>query len=272
MLDLEIAYRVMAEPDQEDPDAKFFAPPTRALGATEGKRKVLGICRPWFDRADKPVRELCYQALDYLEQTCGYEMVDIDLPLLDDGQRAHALTIMTEVLTGCSPSILAKLTPANRILLSVASRTTSLDFLQAQRLRNLLMQHLSHLYEKHPGLIIITPTTPNAGWPFQESDLSQGVTDGNTQIRNMEYAWLANFTGCPALSAPVGYLAPEAGKGEGQVPIGLMGMGEWGAEDALVGFGYDVESWLHSGFKGGRRMPAEARKLDVLGLAGGESR
>lgn len=269
MLDLEIAYRTMAEPDPEDPDGKFFALPTGAPSSTRGSRKVLGICRPWFDRADKPVRDICYKALDYLEQQCGYEIVNINLPLLDDGQRAHAITIMSEVLTCCSPSVLANLTPANRILLSVASRTTSLDFLQAQRLRHLLMQHLSHLYEQHSELIIVTPTTPNAGWPFQEADLSQGVSDGNTQIRNMEYAWLANFTGCPAISAPVGYLAPEAGKGEGRVPVGLMGMGEWGGEEGLMGFGYAVEGFLHRGLEGGRVEPdlQSGRAEDVFALA-----
>ena len=71
----------------------------------------------------------------------------------------HAITIMTEVLTGCPPSTLSQLTPPNKILLSVASQTRSLDFLQAQRLRHLLMQHLTHLYDKHPRLVIVTPTT-----------------------------------------------------------------------------------------------------------------
>lgn len=265
MVDLEIAYRIMAEPDQLDPGSALFAPPA-APAKPQSRRKILGICRPWFDRADKAVREACYAALEYLEREHGYETVDISLPLLDDGQRAHAITIMTEVLSGCSPSTLSRLTPANKILLSVASQTGSLDFLQAQKLRNLLMQHLAHLYTLHPGLIIVTPTTPNAGWPFQPQDLTYGVSDGNMQIRNMEYAWLANFCGCPALSAPVGFLEPREGYGKGVVPVGLMGMGEWGCEDGLVGLGYDLEEWLQGNLRGGR---ARARGWeDVFGMVG----
>lgn len=179
------------------------------------------------------------------------------------GQLAHALTIMTEVLSGCTPSTLNALIPPNRILLAVASQTRSLDFLQAQRLRNLHMQHLAHLYTTHPGLILVTPTTPNAGWPLAHpADASPipgvgyGVSDGNTQLRNMEYAYLANFVGCPALSAPVGYLS------EGRVPVGLMGMGAWGCEDEVVGFGYDVERFLHRGLEGGRVRPGNW--MDVL--------
>jgi Asp-tRNA(Asn)/Glu-tRNA(Gln) amidotransferase A subunit family amidase len=115
------------------------------------------------------------------------------------------------------------------------------------------MQHLSHLYSLHPGLLIVTPTTPNAGWSIHPGDLKYGCSNGNMQVRNMEYAWLANFVGCPAMSAPVGYLDVEEGKGmTGKVPVSLMVMAEWGAEDECIAFGYDVERWLHEGLEGGR--------------------
>ena len=105
--------------------------------------------------------------------------------------------------------------------------------------------------------------SPNPGWPHEDRDVATGgygITDGNTQIRNMEYVYLANFTGCPALSAPVGFLDPPDAvkrqtKGEGKVPVGLMGMGDWGSEDELVAFGYDVEAFLHGGLEGGRVRP-----------------
>ena len=148
------------------------------------------------------------------------------------------------------------------------------------------MQHIAYLYEKHPGLIIVTPTTPNAGWPIHPGDLKyvrtplpcsqamrleqriliavQGCSNGNMQIRNMEYAWLANFAGCPALSAPVAYLDP-AGGGEGKVPVSLMAMAEWGGEHELIAFGYGVEEYLSEGLEGGRVKGGNW--VDVLGLA-----
>lgn len=71
---------------------------------------------------------------------------------------------MTEILSGCDPATLSALTPPNKILLAVASQTSSRDFLQAQKLRNLLMQHLAWLFERERRergreLVIITPTT-----------------------------------------------------------------------------------------------------------------
>lgn len=107
----------------------------------------------------------------------------------------------------------------------------------------------------------MTPTTPNAGWPIGEGELTHGMTDGNMQVRNMEYVWLANFTGVPCIQFPVGYV--EATKGEGKIPVGMMGHGEWGSEDELIEFGFDGEEWLARGYEGGRRRPEGW--VDVLG-------
>jgi Asp-tRNA(Asn)/Glu-tRNA(Gln) amidotransferase A subunit family amidase len=94
-----------------------------------------------------------------------------------------------------------------------------------------------------------------AGWPIaHEGDLKYGITDGNTSIRNMEYVWLANFAGCPAISCPIGYVDPV--KGKGKVPVGLMAMGEWGSEDALIEWGRDAEKWLIEEYQGGRSRPS----------------
>ena len=131
------------------------------------------------------------------------------------------------------------------------------------------MEHLAHLYKQHPGLIIVTPTTPNCGWPIKSpTDLMHGCSDGNQSIRNMEYVWLANFCGCPCLQFPVGYADPLSGKGTDKMPIGLMGMSEWGSEDALIEWGYSGEAYLNGALEGGRRHPPNW--VDVLKLAGSD--
>ncbi|KXL45313.1 MAG: hypothetical protein FE78DRAFT_148470 [Acidomyces sp. 'richmondensis'] len=260
MVDLEIAYRVMAKPDALDPDSMRFIAPQNAK-CLSPRRKVLGIFRAWFNRADAPVRDACEKALEYLTSELGYETVDITIPLLHDAQIAHAMTILCEVASGV-PSV-ANLTPANQILISCGSKTPGIDILQAQKLRNLLMQHMAHLYEKHPGMIVITGTTPNAGWSYHPSDLRHGCSDGNMQIRNMEYVYLANFVGCPAISVPVAYVDPVVGSG--RVPVGMMGMGEWCSEDELIAFGYDCEKYLADAYVGGRAIPMNF--VNVMELA-----
>ncbi|ORY14195.1 glutamyl-tRNA amidotransferas-like protein subunit A [Clohesyomyces aquaticus] len=240
MVDLETSYRVLAQPD-----------PSHHI-------KVLGIYKPWFDRADPEVKVACQSALDYFVSKLGYQVVDITLPLIHEGQLAHAMSIMSEAVT--AQTDISYLTAPNKVLLKVGAQATARDFLLAQRLRNMLMEHLAHLFTTYPGLIIVTPTTPNAGWQIKSGDLTHGLMDGNTQIRNMEYIWLANFTGIPCIQFPVGYV--DAKKGEGKIPIGLSGNGQWGSEDALIEFGYDGEAWLNEGLEGGRAMPGSW--VDVL--------
>lgn len=127
------------------------------------------------------------------------------------------------------------------------------------------VEHLAFLFAKHPGLLILTPTAPEAGWRIHPGDGAYGFSDGNVTIRNMMYVWLANSTGCPAVSCPVGYADPEPGSGSGKLPIGLMAMAEWGAEEQLLAWARETEDYLHGG-SGGRRRPEEW--ADVVKLAG----
>lgn len=251
MSSLEVAFRVMAQPDPTHRASALF-PPSRPL--TSPRPKILGIFKPWFDRSDPPVRDLCNAAIEHLTSQLGYSKVDITLPLLPEGQLAHAMTILNEAVNGVKDR--SGLTAANKVLLAVGGRAPTSDFLKAQQVRQLLMSHLGFLFQKYPGLIIVTPTTPTVGWPIKkETDLKYGCSDGDMSVRSMEYVWLGNFTGCPAITFPVGYASPAKGYGESDVPIGLMGMGEWGSEDALIEFGYDGEAYLHEGYKGGRKRP-----------------
>lgn len=256
MCDLEVSYRVLAQPDPSNNPSSLFSRPRELTGP---RNKVLGVYKAWIDRADPPVQEACQSALQYFKSELGYEIVDINIPILKEGQMAHAMTILAEGASGFRSSIY-DLTGPNRVLMSVARQTPATDFLLAQRVRNILMEHLAQLFRAHPGLIIVTPTTPNAGWPIDPAELSHGVTNANMQLRNMEYVWLANFTGIPCIQFPVGYV--DGVKGKGKVPVGLSGQGEWGSEDALIEFGYDGEKWLHEGYVGGKVRPEEW--VDVL--------
>lgn len=257
MADLEISYRVLAQPNPANFPSSHFSPPKPLTGP---RNKVIGICKPWFDRADPPVQEACNSALQYFQSELGYKVIDINIPLLQQGQLAHAMTILVEGVD--LKKSIWDLTPPNRILMSVARQTPTVDYLLAQRVRNMIMEHLSHLFQKYPGLVIVTPTTPNAGWPIEKADIACGMSNANMTLKNMEYVWLANFTGIPCIQFPVGYV--EGIKGKGKVPIGMSAQGDWGSEDALIEFGYDGEKWLHHGYVGGKPRPDGW--VDVLNL------
>lgn len=248
--DLAMSYQVMAKPDEGDSASSGFPDPLRTRETAATRPRIIGICQDWISRSDPEVRALFDKAMGhYRNQQQAYTVVDISIPYLPEGQKAHALTILAEIASGVTREQVSQLTPANKILLSVGgTQTAAQDFLAAQKLRNLLMRHLAHLFQKHPGLVIATPTTPFAGWKIAhgEADLTHGVSDANTSLRSMEYVYLANFTGCPAISRPMGYAVPSSGAdgSQQQMPVGLMGMGEWGSEEALIEWARDGEGVL----------------------------
>jgi Asp-tRNA(Asn)/Glu-tRNA(Gln) amidotransferase A subunit family amidase len=246
--DLALAYRIMATPapTAEDSQSASFPNPLASIPSTSAiaaRRKVIGLVRPWIDRAEPSVRVVFDAALRHYQHQQGYSVIDIDIPYLPEGHRAHSLTILSEISSGVGRSQIRDLTPHNKLLLSVTGNmATAQDFLASQKMRHLLMCHLAHLFTQYPGLVIFTPTCPIPGSKIEcgAADLTHGVADGKASVRSMEYTWLANFTGCPAISCPAGY-NPDSG-----VPIGLMGMSEWGTEEALFHFARDGEAVLDS--------------------------
>lgn len=264
--DLTIAYRVMSQPN---PDCHIQSRFARSDPPPKGQKKVMGIYRDWWNKADRRVKEVCDRAVDYLANKCGYEIIDITIPYIPEAQLAHSVVCITEMAesarrrTPNPADWLSLVGPANKVVMSVGTRTPAADMLKYGALRELIMQHLAYLFQKHPGLLIVTPTSPLIGWPIVPGDQAYGMSDTNTTIRNMLYVFLANLTGTPALSAPVGYVDPD--QGEGKLSIGLMATGEWGSEEQLLAWAAEAEEYLHNATESGRRRPDEW--LDVVDLA-----
>lgn len=95
MVDLELAYRVMAQPDTLNSDSALFKAPVSVSSKQVGRKRALGIYKTWFDQAEVQVQKVCWRALDYLTTTLGYEVVDISIPMIHEGQLAHAMTVRT---------------------------------------------------------------------------------------------------------------------------------------------------------------------------------
>ena len=261
MKDLELAYRIMAAPNPDDCTSSAFPSPS-LNSERKTMQKVIGLYKPYFDFADSNVLKSCHAALSYFEGL-GYRIIDIQIPYLPEGQLAHAMTILSEISS--SVTDLSNLSPANKVLISVGKKTPASDFLLAQKMRNLLMQHLAFLFEEHPSLLIVTPTTPTAGWHIDggAADLKHGVSDANMSVKNMIYVWLANFCGCPAITIPVG--RTTAKEGDGKIPVGLMAMAEWGKEEDLLEWGRAGEKWAWK--EGEEQMEKPGNCVDVIELA-----
>lgn len=264
--DLTIAYRLMAQPDPECPVSGRFG---TSKVPEAGAPRVMGVYREWWAEADPRVAEVCNKAIDYFAKKRGYEVIDISIPRIAESRIAHGLICIAEMAEGArrrtpNPADWLSLSgAANRLLLSSATQTPAADYIKCNTLREMLMRHLAWLFQEHPGLMIMTPTSPMIGWARSAGDESYGVSDTNTSFHNMMYIFLANMAGNPAVSAPVGYVEPD--QGEGEMPIGMMAMGEWGAEEQLLEWAREAEEYLNETYEGGRRRPKTW--FDVLGKA-----
>jgi Asp-tRNA(Asn)/Glu-tRNA(Gln) amidotransferase A subunit family amidase len=263
--DLAIGYRVMSQPNPDDRGQNLLAVSAPPEPST---KKYLGVCREWLATADPDVLAIFDQSLTHLTTELGYEAVDIRLPFLREGQLAHSAICVTESVADARARAddparyLDLLSHPNRLVLATGAQTPAADYLAYGQIRQVVMAHLAFLFEKYPGMLVLTPTTPIAGWPVTPGDEAYGCFDGNLTIRNMTFAWLANVSGCPAVTCPAGYVEP--GQGEGMLPVGVMAMGEWGMEEQLLGFAQEREVYLNEVYPGGRRRPEEW--ADVIGL------
>ncbi|KJR81536.1 amidase [Sporothrix schenckii 1099-18] len=266
--DLKAAYRTISQPNPDDPVTGKFA---ISLPPATNARRVIGVPREWVARADPVVLEHFNRVVDHCRDALGYEIVDIQIPLLSQGQAAHGPLCLLESLdkvrdraTPNRDDWAGMLNAQNRILLTIIQHASAVDLLKFNQLRTVLMRHMAHLFtEKHPGMIVLTPTTPMAGWKKLPGDDVYGFMDGNMTLHCMLYVWLSNTTGCPSVSCPMGYAEPE--QGEGRVPMGVLAMGEWGAEEQLLGWAAEAESYLHNTYPGGRIRPA--KWVDVIARA-----
>lgn len=75
--------------------------------------------------------------------------------------------------------------------------------------------------------------------------------------KTARYVFLSNFTGCPSISIPCGY-------SEEGLPIGLMGMATWGAEETLLELGRAGERYLEQVV--GRRKPDGEAWVDMMNV------
>lgn len=270
--DLTVAYRVMAQPDPEDPVTGLFAPSIPPSVDGKNHKKYLGLCRPWINRAGPEVRALFDKAVEHYTTTLGYEVVDIDLPFLHEGRVAHGAINLSEAADKAKARAWSStkqgytrpsrwtdlLAPANAITCSVGAQTTASDFLKFSQVRATIMGHLAFLFEKYgPGLLVASPICPDAGYPITQGDEAYGFTDANRLLRSMTYVWLSNMSGCPSATVPVGYVDPlPQNKGDGgRLPVGMLAMGMWGEEERLLEWASEGELYIRDKWPGGRLRP-----------------
>ncbi|MEE2961910.1 MAG: amidase [Myxococcota bacterium] len=239
--DLALSYQTIAGPDSRDPNSQNQpAPDLPRRESKDLSGTVIGIHRDWFEHSDSEIVQACQHAVDHLVRL-GASVKPITVEYLEESRLAHAVTIASEMLTSMShafPSQAHEFGLDVQMNLGLASAFQSSDYLKAQQIRAQAIQNLEQIFLEVD--VIATPTTACTSPFIPEDALPHGESDLTVLTRIMRYAFLANLTGIPGLSAPVGY--DHWGK-----PIGLQLMGRPWQESMLIRFGHALQEY--HGFK-----------------------
>jgi Asp-tRNA(Asn)/Glu-tRNA(Gln) amidotransferase A subunit family amidase len=141
---------------------------------------------------------------------------------------AHAITISSEMAQALDhpwDTHHREHNPDIRLSLALARAWTAADYLKAQRVRARTIAHFNRVLEAVD--VVITPTTAVTAPRITAAALRAGESDLAVQTEIMRFVTVANLTGLPAISFPVGY-------GFDGLPIGMQVIGRAHGEPALL--------------------------------------
>jgi len=229
-----------------------------SLEAGEVRSLRIGVVRDNVSEDVAPaVREACQEAIEALRAETGGAVREIELADIEPAALATVLIANTEGLSALSPRRLAKLDPElspiargfakYRMLLPAAAS------MKAQRVRTLMRHRVAAVFEDVD--VIAWPTVPAVAPLLQAPlvELPSGMLTADQA--NVRGAGLANLTGIPALSVPVG-LADG-------LPIGLQLQAAWGRDELLLDAAEALER--ASGRRWVESLPPLARQAETTG-------
>ncbi|XP_033626678.1 fatty acid amide hydrolase-like [Asterias rubens] len=244
--DAAIAYACIAGPCPSD-SLSSNQPPVELTGFNDKDLKgmKLGIDKQFYEHADPEIVGACNKALDVLKSH-GAEVVDIQIPELEEARIAHIITILAEMRSSLHEAFCNQYSEQyfeNAGLLSTTEMLTTTDYIQAQRQKTRTITFLKSIFKDVD--VILLPGNAILAPEIKPGYLKHGFSDTSMTADIIRHVFLANLTGIPAMTVPVGYSM------EG-LPISLQIMGAWWKESTILQVGRFAEKCL------------EKRKPDVF--------
>ncbi len=190
----------------------------------------IGVVRDAVSEDVTPeVGEACDAAIEALRAETGGEVREIELADLDAATLAAILIINGESLGGVSPRQLndldSEVSPINRGFAKYRMLLPAAAIAQAGRVRTLMRRRLAGLFDEVD--VIAWPTIPAVAPPLESPLVELPSGTQTADQANVRGAALANLTGIPAISVPVGL-------GAGDLPIALQLQAAWGRDELLL--------------------------------------
>jgi aspartyl-tRNA(Asn)/glutamyl-tRNA(Gln) amidotransferase subunit A len=174
------------------------------------------------------VREACEKAIEDLRGAGGGEVRRIELPELAAATLATVLIANSESLGSVTPERLnnldPELSPLGRGLLKYRLMLPAVATVKAHQVRTMARRRLAVVFEEVD--VIAWPTVPAVAPPLEAPlvELPSGTLTADAA--NVRGGALANLTGIPSISVPVG-------SSEG-LPVALQLQAAWGRDELLL--------------------------------------
>jgi Asp-tRNA(Asn)/Glu-tRNA(Gln) amidotransferase A subunit family amidase len=190
----------------------------------------IGVVRDTVSEDVAPeVREACDAAVEALRAETDGEVREVSLPDLERATLAAILIVNAEALGGITPerlnSLHPEISPIARGFMKYRMLLPAAAILQSARVRALMRRRLAALFE---GVDVLAwPTVPAVAPPLEAPlvELPSGTLTADQA--NVRGAGLANLTGIPSISMPVGLSSDE-------MPIALQLGAAWGRDELLL--------------------------------------
>jgi Asp-tRNA(Asn)/Glu-tRNA(Gln) amidotransferase A subunit family amidase len=199
-----------------------------AAGDAAGLR--IGVVRDSVSEDVTPeVAAACEGAIEALRAETAGTVREISLPDLEAATLATILIINSEGMSGIRPEQLNRLdpelSPIARGTLKYRMLLPAAATVQATRVRTLMRRRLAAIFEEVDA--IAWPTIPAPAPPLDSPLVELPSGTQTADQANVRGAALANLTGIPSISMPVGL------SGEG-LPVALQLQAAWGRDELLL--------------------------------------
>ena len=205
-------------------DARLLAEAllARPLPARDAAQLRIGVVRrPYWEDIDAHVEEACSEALG----ASGFAPAELQIPFAELAAPAGAVRAGAELGVAVPNVVVSELDPITRGLLQYGALQPARRLIRADRVRARLRRALVDSFMACD--LLAWPTNPAPAPPIEAPLLQLPSGPALPDAPNIRQAILANLTGVPGISVPVGF-HPSG------LPIGLQLLAPWGEESRLL--------------------------------------
>lgn len=230
--DTAIMLQAIAGHDPKDPTTGRVPVPDYSEALVPDIRGLkVGVPRHFFFSDDPTINsETLAVAEDGLKalEDMGAQVEEVSVPSLEHNKAAHIVILLDEAFAYHQRNLRAmpdKFGDMVRVRFTVGGLFASGDYVQAQRLRNVLKREFAQVLQ---GVdVIVTPTTSTPAVRFDEADVM-------STSRSPSFTSPFNMTGLPAISVPCGFTSQG-------LPVGLQIVGRPFDEPGVLWAAYAFE-------------------------------